>query len=364
MKIFNKIYLPLAVVAVSASLLFTGCEEETLIAPDFDRENELLNPQNDPLDKWVASEFTTPYNIEVIWRWNRKETGYDRNYIPPTPSNVQPFLTVLKKAFISTYETNMGPEFIKPLIPKQFLLLGEWGYNNDGSRTLAQAEMGSKFVFYGVDHWDERYGSPGNYVYPNMREAIHTMFHEFGHILHQNKLFTEDFQKVSKEHYTVRWTDFNDLEARVKGFASNYSMLNHNEDFVELIAFYTTLTPEAWEEHISSAVTAAENDEEIGGEPIDLEEAKKGYEAILTKIALVKDYLKSSWDIDLDEVRDLALKNADEALSNATIVPTTGSSVSVAPLRSPYTHHLVLCTAGEHPDSHFIEVTPEETERN
>ena len=142
----------LATGALLLGLFVSACQKEELTAPDFKRETQLLQPQSHELDKWILTEYTNPYNIEVIWRWNTKETSYRRNYIPPVEANVKPYLMILKGTFIKTYEDVMGKAFIKPLIPKQFHLLGEWGYNNNGTITLGQAETGSKFTFYAVSY--------------------------------------------------------------------------------------------------------------------------------------------------------------------------------------------------------------------
>lgn len=331
--------------ALLLGLFVSACQKEELTAPDFKRETQLLQPQSHELDKWIMDEYTMPYNIEVIWRWNTKETSYRRNYIPPVEANVKPYLMILKGTFIKTYEDVMGKAFIKPLVPKQFHLLGEWGYNkNDGTITLGQAETGSKFTFYGVNHWSEKDRSGD---YPWIREAVHTMFHEFGHILHQHKNFSEDFQKVSKEHYTSTWYNESEKAARVKGFMSNYSMLNHNEDFVELIAFYTTLTPEQWEARLNEGVEAAKKKEKIRENdkyPIKLEDALNGRKAILTKITMVKDYLKSSWGIDLDEIREHALSNAQACYANPEIFPSASTpTASSYAVMSPFTHNCTYC---------------------
>lgn len=324
----------LSLALLSAGLLLSSCtKEDDLVAPDFDLFGEVTGTAETETDGWIRENLNKPFNIDIIWRWNTKEVPYGKSYIPPMEQNVLPYAKILRNTFLKSYQEVKGNEFIKPLVPKQFLFLGEYGYNNDGTITLGQAESGNKITFFGINYWDEQ-DSSGDY--PNVRQAIHTLYHEFGHILHQNKLFSEDFQKISKADYTAQWYNENEPTARIKGFASTYSMLNQNEDFVELIAYYCTMTPEQFDAHINSEV----NRNKEG--TTEYAEAVEGRDKILQKVSLIRDYLKSSWEIDLDEIRDATLKNVELSFEDQTIFPNAAPMISGSAVY-PYSHNLRSC---------------------
>ena len=331
-------YRKLCLVAMGTFLLtsMTSCsKEDELRSPDFQRLVTVTDSQKTETDKWIEENLTKPFNIEIIWRWDTKEVKYDKSYIPPKEQNVLPYAKILKNTFIKSYQEVKGNAFIKPLVPKQFLFLGEWGYNTDGTITLGQAESGNKIVFYGVNHWDERDAEGG---YPQIREAIHTLYHEFGHILHQNKVFSKDFENISKADYTSQWYNEANSTAIRKGFTSSYSMLSKEEDFVEIISFYCTMTPEEWTEHINSQVASTKEGSSAR------EQAEEGRKKILQKLTMIKDYMKSSWDIDLDEIRDVTLKNIEIAYKDPSIFPQSAPMISgYSAVLSPFDHNLRSC---------------------
>lgn len=401
-------------------LSVTGCrKEEDLVLPDFDKSGEVLKAQEgNPTDKWISENLTKPYNIQILWRWDYKMAGYKKNFIPPLEENVLPYAKIIKTCFLDTYTEVAGNSFIKPLVPKQFLMLGEWGYNKNGTITLGQAESGRMITFFGVNHWNEL----PDEGYPWIREAVHTTFHEFGHILHQTKLYSKDFQTISKQYYTDQWNNEKELDARKKGFISTYAMSTHNEDFVEIIAFYTTLTPKAFKERTLEGIQATAKDVEKATKKADeaaskaadakvvaeklrkaataaieaaksegtpeaekkaqdliakanaaiaeaktaesaattakadlasaIEADKKAnacYQDLLHKITMVKEYLKSSWNVDLDLLRDKALANAAKAFADPSIfpgasAPLTGASFpTTRAIVSPYAHNCHKC---------------------
>ena len=79
------------------------------------------------------------------------------------------------------------------------------------------------------------------------------------------------------------------------GFISSYGSSEPQEDFVEFIAIYVTHTAEYWDALVSLA-----ND--------------YGREIIDQKLAIVKDYMKTTWEIDLDELRTVVQRRSQELL--------------------------------------------------
>ncbi len=79
------------------------------------------------------------------------------------------------------------------------------------------------------------------------------------------------------------------------GFISSYGSSEPQEDFVEFISIYVTHTAEYWDALVSLA-----ND--------------YGREIIDQKLAIVKDYMKTTWEIDLDELRTVVQRRSQEVL--------------------------------------------------
>ena len=77
------------------------------------------------------------------------------------------------------------------------------------------------------------------------------------------------------------------------GFISPYSMENAGEDIAELQSYYITTTPQKWEEKLTKA-------------------GKPGRAIIEHKLEILRNYLKSSWNIDLDQLRDAVLRRSHQ----------------------------------------------------
>ena len=221
MKRYNNIFLA---ALFGATLLLGGCREEEKIADDLYipglggekyAENEL--------DKWLYQNYTLPYNIDVVYRWDAAQAYSSLSEVQLVPVEfdaVQPMMAALRDVWFEPYiqATGNSQDFLKEVAPKEIVLVGSPEYQN-GSYKLGQAEGGRKILLLNVNNFD---ASDEN----ELKESLHTIVHEFTHILHQTKLFDKKYQEISPGRSNSNWTLLNDSEARRLGFITNNAMLN------------------------------------------------------------------------------------------------------------------------------------------
>lgn len=245
------------------------------------------------LDKWLFDNFTKPLNIEVKYLWDDSELDLNKKLVPSEKEKVQPFMEVVKRVWIDPYtDPTVVPDesFLKSLCPKQIVLVGSLSYNSDGTVTLGTAEGGRKIVLYEVNNFDKM----------NKEQVIrmlHTMQHEFAHILHQNKMYTPDFKKITP-NYTTTWSNFSDEESNDAGFITSYARSSADEDFVEMVAALLTMSKSEYNRKIDRIVSA------------------EGRTLIRKKEAIVVAYFRDKYNIDIYKLQQRivdAMKSLNEA---------------------------------------------------
>lgn len=185
------------------------------------------------LDHWLFDNFTSPYNIEIKYRWSGGELDVNSTLVPPSTEKVQSIMNVVKDAWIVPYTEEAGEVFLKTYCPKQFVLVGSPEYNAGGTITLGTAEGGRKVVLYMINDFEETDRA-------KIKQQMHTVHHEFAHILHQNILYPAAFKEVTPGAYTADWRNTTTADAQSQGFVTPYSMSSPDEDFVEIIATMLT----------------------------------------------------------------------------------------------------------------------------
>lgn len=208
------------------------------------------NYQPTGLDNWLYSNFTSPYNIEVKYRWDASELNLYKTLVPPVPSKVQEVMEVASQVWIKPYVELAGAGFIKEYCPKQFMLVGSPEYNFDGTIKLGTAEGGRKVVLYVVNDFlkTDQF---------SVKQLIHTIEHEFAHILHQSIMYPAEFKELTPGEYTANWNMVSLAEARARGFITSYAMSSPDEDFVEMISMMLIEGKEGYEAILECETTAA-----------------------------------------------------------------------------------------------------------
>ncbi|SDN95103.1 substrate import-associated zinc metallohydrolase lipoprotein [Pedobacter steynii] len=230
------------------------------------------------IDKYIADNFTGPYNIEVKYKWDRSEFNLTKDIVPIKEEMVIPAMDAVKRIWIEPYVDIAGETFIKKYSHKQFVLAGSAEYNSNGTITLGTAEGGRKVVLFVLNQFDKNNA-------PEIKRMLKTIHHEYGHILNQNIMFTPDYAKITPADYTATWFNFTDDVAYPLGFITSYARAAPGEDFVEMVAVMLTNGKLGYEAIVRAQTVAAQ--------------AK-----LRAKEAIVVNYYKQSWGIDFYRLRD------------------------------------------------------------
>lgn len=246
-----------------------------------DSQIDTTRPILNELDVWLRSNFVTPYNIEVTYKWDINDTDIDRILHPPYETSVKPMAEALQKAWIEPYTALGGENFIKNIAPRQFTFVG--GFNFDPitpTRILGIAEAGTKITLFDLDFLDFT-------DINSIKQPLKTVQHEYGHILNQNVPIDIAYGQINPEDYDSNWFNRSDADARELGYITAYASSQEGEDFVEMV---------------SEILTNSKADFDAIVDGITSERAKS---IIRQKEALVVDYYQTNFGINIYELQAL-----------------------------------------------------------
>ena len=258
------------VLLAAVMIVVAGCREE-----DEDLDVSFLDPDNGTptaVDLWLQDKYTTPYNIAVDYKWTPYELPNNKILVPVKEDKVIPVMQVILKTWIDPYVVKAGEVFMKTHAPKQFVLVGSAEYNNDGTIVLGEAESGRKVTLFVINDFK-------NTNIPAVKQMLHTIHHEFAHILHQTVLYPREFKQVTPSGYTATWYNTPDEVAWSLGFITPYARASTDEDFVEMISTMLVEGKEGYEAIVGKATPA-------------------GQALLRRKEAFVVAYFKEAWNID------------------------------------------------------------------
>lgn len=286
MKIL-KIYK--VIVLITGVFLFAACAHE-----DQPTESQLdyTEPNRTELDTWLATSFLDPYNIKVYYEWNQNLVDNNRYLYPPAVENVESAMEVVKSIWIDSYSTIGGKDFVKKIAPREFVLVGGTNLNTTGTQTLGLAEGGQRVTLFKIDYLNRSSRAA-------VTEFIHTIQHEYVHILNQTKPFdAQAWSKLTPSGYTSSWYIQPTATSRSLGFITSYARLNVYEDFAETAATILTSSKAEYDAILASVTDAT---------------AKAN---LRKKEAIVVQYYKDAYNINFYALRDEAQKNTTEVVNN------------------------------------------------
>lgn len=297
---------------------FVSCSEDEIEGTIFDTTEEVLDPNSFTyaLDKFAEENFLVPYNMRFLYRIEDIETDMTYNLVPATYEKSIEMAALMKYLWLDVYKENVPDKaFLAKYAPKMLQLLGSPAYNpTSGTETVGLAESGVKISLYKVNELDVNNIEDLNEFY------FKTMHHEFSHILHQTKVYPESFQEISTGNYDgFGWQDRADVEARTLGFVTPYGSSGVSEDWVETIANYIVKNDTEWNKILEDAKYDYER-ETVKTEDFNANDPTIAwYEAVTAVDGSIIEYEVVYYSVSRDENGD-PIWNTDPETGEQTLV--------------------------------------------
>lgn len=268
---------------------FTGCSSD-----DPDTSYSVIESgvtEKNEFDLWLEANYNKPYNIDFKYRYEDIEGDFNYYLVPARYEDAITMAHLIKHLCVETYNEVAGVDFTRQYFPKMFYTVGEWEYNNNNTFVLGTAEGGLKIFLSGLNYLPTYLQSAStlNHYY------IKTIHHEFTHILNQTKTIPLDFQTITGSDYVAdMWNETPGWLAH--GFITDYSQHSYIEDFAEVMSVYITNDSATWDAWMTQA-------------------GKEGSSLIQQKLDIVRDYMLTNFNIDIDELRSVIQRRQNEVVN-------------------------------------------------
>ena len=272
-------------------ITLTSCSEDAL--DDTSVVKDSTRPKT-AFDLWLHKNYVETYNINLKYRLEDMETDFTYTLAPADLSNSVKLAHIVLHTWLQAYDEVAGMDFTRQLAPKVFQFVGSPAFETDNRYMMGQAEGGMKITLFYVNELKITRSFLNNSYF----QSIH---HEFTHILTQTKDYDTDYQKISEGLYEpASWYASGKTEsyALQRGFISTYAMKEYNEDFAETMAFYLVYTPAEWQQKMTTA-------------------GADGAAIISQKLQMIRSYMQTTWNIDIDDLRTVIQRRMDEIIDGS-----------------------------------------------
>ena len=298
--------------------LLQACTNDSLSPQSVVDAGMVQNPQTE-LDRWIADSITAPYNIEVVYRWQKNANTGTTFVSPPKPDNVKAILRAVRELCFETYrqESLGGEDFIQGKTPLRVYLYGGKNVDENGVELLNNPLLTpSEMCIFRVD--DFKAGDTDK-MYALMR-SVH---HQFARRLAELVAYDRDkFTAISGHRYTgsteplaaplgysKKEKDYFGLAdyANKRGFYTMQAFLSAEDDFAEIISSTLCATPKEVNDAINTAQTPDQDSDPEVQQQYN-KEAEQAYKEIVAKQAFVEQYMQKSLHINFKQLQIASLR--------------------------------------------------------
>jgi len=298
--------------------LLQACTKESLSEQSVVDAGAVQNPQTE-LDRWIADSITAPYNIEVVYRWQKNANTGTTFVSPPKTDNVKAILRAVRELCFETYrQENLGGDhFLQGKTPLRIYLYGGKNVDENGVELLNNPQLTpSEMCIFRVD--DFKAGDT-NKMYALMR-SVH---HQFARRLAELVAYDRDkFTAISGHRYTgsteplaaplgysKKEKDYFGLAdyANKRGFYTMQAFLSAEDDFAEIISSTLCATPKEVNDAINTAQTPDQDSDPEVQQQYN-KEAEQAYKEIVAKQVFVEQYMQKSLHINFKQLQIASLR--------------------------------------------------------
>jgi substrate import-associated zinc metallohydrolase lipoprotein len=249
---------------------FFSCTKEE----DLKYEKVVVKQKTGVVDSYLKEHFLDKYNSAIIYEWDDRYVDIEYYVGPAKKDLVVPTAKFIEDFWIQPYAmcSEKGKTFIEKNFPNEVVLIGTKMLNENGTTTLGFAEAGVRITLTEVNDFNLK---SDKWV----RQQLHTMHHEFTHIVHQTYKLPEGYEKITGGKYTGNsWTTLEiysrgmtdeqlenetDAEREIRhnaiekkdnsnaikrGVVTAYGTSNEYEDFAELVSNFLIIKADDFNE--------------------------------------------------------------------------------------------------------------------
>lgn len=326
-------------ILIALITLFTSCDKDDKL----NYEKREIVESTDEIDLFMKEHFLDKYNCAIRWKWDDKFVSIDYYVSPPMRQVVIKTAKMVENFWVNPFiESSAGGKaFIEKNFPPEIVFIGSEILNTNGTETLGFAEAGVRITLTELDQYNLK-----NMKW--LKTQLHTIHHEFTHIVHQTYELPQGFEKISGSKYTGNsWTTlaiykkgtdgkvlrdadgdpiFDHSPAIKRGVTTAYGTTNEFEDFAELVSNFIVTDAQEFKD-LYAPVSDAEIQAEILKVYNDILAVKTKEVLKIKNEAFYAEYAKGK---SIEECRAAG----DKAVKNHAIIKSVEKSEDIKALNS------------------------------